>query len=250
MTRASIHAIVALTALLASSDARADNKSRGKALYEEGLRHYNVSEYAEAIKIWKEAYLLAKRPVLLFNIGQAYRLSGDCTQALTFYDSYRREQPKLDNQEELAQAETVCKTKLAEKPVEPSPPPADVTPPSPPPPAPAQLTHATSGMRKAGVVIGIAGVVTGGIAVYFASDASSTSDSLDQYSGEWEAAQQQQYEDGKRSEKLAWGLGLGGLGAIGVGVALYVLGGASTESSAVAVVPTRGGAQVGWSFTF
>jgi hypothetical protein len=249
MTRASIQLVVTLAALVASSNVQADTKSRGKELYEEGLRRYNVSEYTEAIRVWKEAYLVTKRPVLLFNIGQAYRLSGDCKQALTFYDSYRREQAKLDNQEELAEAESVCKAKLAE-PVAP-PPPATVTPP------PAERhdtveprTHATSGMRKAGVIVGIAGVVSGGLAVYFASDAGSTSDTLDDYRGEWGAEQHQLYDDGQRSEKLAWGLGIGGIGAIGVGVALFVLGGASSESSTVAVVPARGGAQVGWSITF
>jgi hypothetical protein len=256
MTRASIPAIVALLSILASGNALADSKSKGKGkgkeLYEEGLRHYNVAEYTEAIRVWKEAYLIAKRPVLLFNIGQAYRLSGDCTQALSFYDSYRREQPNLDNQAELSEAETLCKAKLAEKPVEPSPPPVAVTPPvTPPPPAPVR-SQPTSGMRKAGVIVGLAGIVTGGVAVYFARDSATTSDVLDGYRGEWGTTQDRQYADGQRSEKLAWGLGITGIAAIGAGVALFVLGGPSTESStsAVSVVPIRGGAQVGWSRSF
>jgi tetratricopeptide (TPR) repeat protein len=256
MTRASTCTVVALLSILAGSDALADKeKSKGKSskakeLYEEGLRRYNVAEYAEAIRVWKEAYLVSKRPVLLFNLGQAYRLSGDCTQALSFYDSYRREQPNLDNQAELSEAETLCKAKLAEKPVEPAPPPIIVTPP--PPPTQPSRPQTTSGMRTAGAIIGIVGVVSGGVAVYFASDAASTSDSLDNYRGEWGTTQKEQYADGTRSEKLAWGLGLTGIAAIGAGVTLFVLGGASTESStgAVTVAPIRGGAQVGWSRSF
>jgi len=252
MTRASTYAAVLL--MLCATPAFADNKSKdkskGKALYEEGLRHYNVSEYTEAIRVWKEAYLLSKRPVLLFNLGQAYRLSGDCTQALTFYDSYRREQSNLDNADELTEAENLCKAKLAEKPAEK---PQDTRPPDPvPPPAvvPPPPAHTASTMRKAGVVVGIAGVVSGGIAVYFATDVSSKSSELDGYEGEWGAKQDQLEADAKRSEKLAWGLGITGVTGISLGVALYVMGGASAESSSVAVVPTRGGARVGWTVRF
>lgn len=250
MTRASTSVAVILVSLLASHSVLADKgKNKGKELYEEGLRHYNVSEYAEAIRVWKEAYLISKRPVLLFNLGQAYRLSGDCTQALTFYDSYRREQPNLDNADELAEAEGLCKAKLAEKPTpaEPTRPPDPVAPPPVVAPPPA---HKTSTMRKAGVVVGIAGIVSGGVAVYFASDVSSKSSELDGYEGEWGAKQDALEADAKRSEKLAWGLGITGVTAISLGVALFVMGGAPAEASSVAVVPTRGGAQVGWTVRF
>lgn len=251
MTRAPTLAVFALLSLLATTQvAVADSKRTGKELYEEGLRRYNVAEYTEAVRVWKEAYIVSKRPVLLFNIGQAYRLSGDCTQALSFYDSYRREQANMDNADELTEAEALCKAKLAEKPPPPPPPPAVTSPPTAAPSTVPAVRRGTSGMRKAGVIVGIAGVMSSGVAVYFARDVGSKSDVLDDYRGEWGATQDALEADAKRSEKLAWGLGIGGVGAIGVGIALFVLGGASTESSGVAVVPTRGGAQVGWSVTF
>jgi tetratricopeptide (TPR) repeat protein len=247
--RASTIATLAVVSLAASSSAWADAKSkaRAKELYEEGLRHYNVAEYAEAIRVWKEAYLISKRPLLLFNLGQAYRLSGDCKQAMDFYDSYRREGATADNLKDLEEAEGVCKAKLAEKPAEP-----DTTPTVPAAPTtavPPPERHAT-GMRKAGIAVGIAGVVSGGVAIYFARDSASIHDEINLYRGEWDAAHAELNADGKRSENLAWAFGLGGVAAIGAGVALYVIGGTRAESSGVSLAPTRGGAQVAWSFVF
>lgn len=68
-------------------------EERAAALVDEGNRHYNVAEYAEAIKAYKEAYKLIPEPLLLWNLAQAYRLANDCTNALTFYKNYVREAP-------------------------------------------------------------------------------------------------------------------------------------------------------------
>src|SRR5258706_10982124 len=126
-------------AIAVSTTAHADDTLQAKQLYDVGLRHYNVAEYADAITAWKQAYLIAKKPILLFNIGQAYRLSGDCTQATTFYDSYAREAPNPSNQEELDQAIALCKTAPHDEPEhhEITPPPPDPTPIVPPSPTPA-----------------------------------------------------------------------------------------------------------------
>src|SRR5262245_20667264 len=105
-----IIACVALAVSPAIADDKAD-KAKAKQLYEEGLRHYNVAEYTEAIAAWKQAYLLSKRPLLLFNLGQAYRLSGDCGQAMRFYENYQTEEPSPKNADELEQAIALCKDK-------------------------------------------------------------------------------------------------------------------------------------------
>ena len=128
--------------LAALGTARADDKAKAKQLYDEGLRHYNVAEYTDAIAAWKEAYLLSKKPLLLFNIGQAYRLSGDCTHALLFYDNYAREQGDVPNQDELDQAVAACKTAPAAT-TPATPPPATTTAP-PAPPAPTATPPATT----------------------------------------------------------------------------------------------------------
>src|SRR5690348_18430374 len=104
--------MLGLALVLAATPAVADDKAKAKALYDEGLRHYQVAEYPEAIEAWKQSYLLSKKPLLLFNIGQAYRLSGDCKHAMTFYDNYQEADAKPSNQDELDQAVAACKTQL------------------------------------------------------------------------------------------------------------------------------------------
>lgn len=247
--------VLVMCAVAAISTAHADDKAQAKKLYEEGLRHYNLAEYAEAIRPWKDAYLLTKRPLLLFNIGQAYRLSGDCAQAMTFYESYAREQPNPKNQGELSDAEALCREKLAAKPAPPpvTPPPMTETGTAPtplPPPPPATAEQRPSYRRRnVGMIVGISGLALGGAAIYFALHAGKQADALDGYRGEWGAAQESIEARGRRDQKLAWGLGLGGAAAIGVGVALVMSGAGSSESS-VAVVPARGGAEVSWTVRY
>ncbi|MBA3393485.1 MAG: hypothetical protein H0T89_12625 [Deltaproteobacteria bacterium] len=244
--------------------APADDKVKAKNLYEEGLRHYNLAEYAEAIRLWKEAYLLTKRPLLLFNIGQAYRLSGDCTQAMTFYESYTREQPNPKNQAEVVDAEALCRAKLAASPAAPTPVEPRRTPTQPLFPAaadpaisgssataPARTDTARSGgKRTAGIIVGATGVVLEGVAIYFALDARKQAKKLDGYQGEWGDAQRDTEARGQRDQKLAWGFGLVGAGAIGVGIALYVLGGASSETTGVAIAPTATGGEISWTLRY
>jgi len=281
-------AFIGLTVLAAAvSTASADNKAKAKELYESGLNHYNLAEYPEAIKDWKEAYSLSKKPLLLFNIGQAYRLAGDCKLANIFYDNYQREEPAPKNQEELDQALALCaqgSTKPVDtkpvdtkpvdtkpvdtkpvdtKPVDTKPvdtrpldtSTVDTTPTQPtggrPNPAITGPRTTGGGLRKVGIGVGAAGVVLTGIGIYFALDSGSKSDELSGHTGEWTQEQEDLVDAGKRSEKLAWITGGFGAAALIAGGVLYVVGGPKqAESSQVSIAPTRGGAAVGWSFSF
>lgn len=78
------------------------------ALYDEGKRHFDIGEYAQAIASWKQSYLRSSAPLLLFNIAQAYRLSGNCAQANRFYLNYRRAEKHPKNQAELDKAMARC----------------------------------------------------------------------------------------------------------------------------------------------
>jgi hypothetical protein len=64
---------------------------QAKAEYDRGLKHYNLADYEPAITAFKRAYELSGKPELLFNIAQAYRLKGDCKQAVLVYRSFLRE---------------------------------------------------------------------------------------------------------------------------------------------------------------
>lgn len=248
----------------AHADAKKD-KARAKQLYDEGLTHYNLGEYQPAIEAWTESYKLSKSPLLLFNIGQAYRLSGDCSKANTFYDSYQREEPEPANKDELDQALALCKK--PDKPVvmdTPIPPPKQPDRPVVAPdkpvvaPLPTPVAHDDGnpghGKRLAGVVIGAGGLVLGGAGIVFALGAKHAANDLDGFSGEWGDKQIATQNRGKRDQKLAWALGGGGIVALGVGVTLYVMGkGEEHAAPAVAIVPApdaAGGGLATWTTAF
>jgi len=269
--------MLGLCFVLAATPALADDKAKAKKLYDEGLRHFQVAQYTQAIDAWKESYLLSKKPLLLFNIGQAYRLSGDCKQAMTFYDNYTDAEPSPKNQDELDQAVAACKDKVDKpatppanptttttttttttetKPVEAKPvetKPVETKPVETKPVAPASepaqpAPEASGGHRKLAIGLMVAGGVLEAGAVYFALDGRSKMRDV-QNAAAWDQAAKDAQSAGQRDNKLAIGFAVGGAAALVAGVVLVVTGGHSAESG-VAIVPTREGAQVGWSHSF
>jgi tetratricopeptide (TPR) repeat protein len=271
--------ILGLTILVAAaSPALANDKAKAKALYEQGLKHYNLAEYPEAIKAWKEAYSLSRRPLLLFNIGQAYRLAGDCKLASTFYDNYQREEPNPKNQDELDSALALCAKpvdkpidkpvdKPADKPVDK---PANVIDKQPPEAAgdtpdpklgpvpgdghgPVDADAAESrggGLRKAGIGVAAAGLVMSGAGIYFALDSRNAANEVGGHMGEWGQPQMDIEARGERSATLAWVMGGLGIAAIAAGGVMIAIGGPKATESQMAVVPTRGGVAFGYGFRF
>jgi tetratricopeptide (TPR) repeat protein len=240
--------LVAIALVLAATPAAADDKARAKHLYDDGLAHYNVGEYAAAIESWKQAYVIQPKPILLFNIGQAYRLSGDCAQATTFYDRYASDAPPGFDQDELDHARALCP--VTTKPVEPAvvdtkPAPIVTTPPpigaAPPPPSHRQ--------RTAGIVVGAAGLAIDAAAIFFAIDSASQNHTLDHFTGEWTQAQEDIQKRGRRDVVLAYALGAGGTAALITGAVLFVLD-RSSDEHAVSVTPLRGGASLVWARPF
>lgn len=100
--------VVCAVAHSARADAQDDN-TKAEALYVEGKRHFDLAQYGPAIASWKASYLLSSASLLLFNIGQAYRLSGNCAEANRFYLNYKRVEPKPSNRVELEVAMKKCK---------------------------------------------------------------------------------------------------------------------------------------------
>lgn len=267
--------ILGITIVLAASAARADDKAQAKALYDEGLRHYNIAEYTQAIDDWKQSYLLSKKPLLLFNIAQAYRLSGDCKQAMTFYDNYTNAEPNPKNQDELDQAVATCKDKLSQAPTDTKPAdtkPADTkpvdtnpVPPKPvetrpvetrpvvlhqPPPPPAPETS-SSGHRGLAIGIAVAGGVLEAGTVYFALDGHAKQSSLESYIAQthaFDAHAKDLQSRGQLDNNLAWGCGIAGGVALVAGAVLLATGHGSEH--AVAVAPAPGGVQIGFSGRF
>ena len=259
-----------LALLLLASVAHADDKvGRAKQLYADGKRYYDVADYQKAIEAWKQAYVLASAPMLLFNIGQAYRLGGDCANALRFYASYEREAPKLSNKDELDEARSRCDPHptnanppepIAAKPVEtavveaPKPEPAKPEPAKPQLPPPVVVEPARPAVqtrvvddgateRYVGLGVGAAGVGLAITSIVLASRASSTAHEVEIYRGEWGPAQQDLQAHGHTLATWSWITGIAGVVGLGAGATLFVLG---HHTSTITIEPTG----VAWSGSF
>jgi tetratricopeptide (TPR) repeat protein len=64
---------------------------------------YNLGSYEEAARHYEAAYRLVQDPVLLFNLGQSWRLGGQPERALAAYRSYLRTAPAGAQNRELVE---------------------------------------------------------------------------------------------------------------------------------------------------
>jgi hypothetical protein len=250
---------------------REKDRKEARALYDEGLRHYNVAEYTEAITAFKASYLLSGDSKLLFNVAQSYRLSGDCEQGLRFYKNFLRENPHAANVAEVDTAVARCEAAPAPAAVAPAPAPAVPlaavpppqavsTPPPPPVPAPAPAPIRVSsrapenpghGHRVAGVTLGILGLVTAGTGVALGLEGRAQLRRLDAIPGEWGQEEKRREHNAQRMETAGQILaGVGGT-ALAAGVVLYLMGGNETkETPSVALAPSPDGLRMVWACGF
>lgn len=64
-----------------------------RTLYQAGKRKYQLGDYDRAITLFKQAYEEQPAPAYLYNIAQAYRLEGNCPQALAYYRKFLAAKP-------------------------------------------------------------------------------------------------------------------------------------------------------------
>ena len=102
-------ALTVAAALSAALPAHADNALRperipnkARELAEKGRKHHESGDYTAAVAAFKEAYVLAPSPSLLFNIAQAYRLAGNCDESAWMYRRFLDTDPR-GPQRDLAQ---------------------------------------------------------------------------------------------------------------------------------------------------
>jgi tetratricopeptide (TPR) repeat protein len=135
--------VVVLAVTLAGGRALGDDAKLARQHFEDGSRLYDLGKFREAAREYEEAYKLKPVPVLLFNIGQAYRGAGEVTQAINAYRSYLRKVPAAPNRADVeALLDKLEKSAEAERhPPPPAPTPApqpepQLTPTAPPTTAP------------------------------------------------------------------------------------------------------------------
>lgn len=129
-----------------------DRPAKAKQLYVEGMAHFQLDEWDQAIESWQSGFRLAPAPQFLYNIAQAYRLSKRPEQALSYYKKYLYMAPKAGNRGEverhiqlltsLVEAENRNSTRppVATMPVKPRPESATESPATPPPAPPPVVT--------------------------------------------------------------------------------------------------------------
>jgi tetratricopeptide (TPR) repeat protein len=234
---------------------------KAKAIYDEGLRFYNIGEYQQAIARFKESYVVVPAPLLLFNIAQAYRLAGDCDQALRSYRTYLREVPKPANKDQVDKAIAICEKVVAT----PDPQPVEPAPVEPRPPVVASAPTDEDGgedaeveddseepearpgrvKRIAGIALGVTGVAIAVTGVYFGLRASSQASDIEGFDGVWDEDWESTEKAQKRNAVLGPVLIGVGLGAIAGGAVLYIMGHREAEEAAgdteVSLAPTGDG---------
>lgn len=250
----------ALVVLLLASRAFADGSgddptAKAKQLYTEGKRYYDVADYAHAIESWKQAYVLSSAAMLLYNIGQAYRLSGDCTSALRFYATYEREAGADVDKAGLDEARARCNP----QPTGANPPPTFPVSPQPAPastlhdvgmerpPGPAREHDSGGSMKTAGIVTAVGGAALLGLGLYLEHVASDDAAQVESYKGVWTKTQQDWQSSGQSAS--TWGAIATGAGvaALAGGVVLYYFG---MRSDRMDVAVTPHAATVSWSVSF
>jgi serine/threonine-protein kinase len=236
------------------------------AAYQEARRLYDLREWDAAIAKFKEAYRIRPDAPSLFNIAQSNRLKGDCTEALNFYKTYKRNFPKEKNidkvdkfiadMEECAKTAPVKTEPVKTEPVKTEPVKTEPVKTEPakteprPDPGPPERSDPGKPKRVAGLVVGGLGVVSLGASVFFGLRARTASkDAEAAMMGEtWNPSIETRGETAARNGKIAVGVGVA---LVGTGVVLYILGRKSSdESAAVGVVPSSDGATLVWGNRF
>jgi tetratricopeptide (TPR) repeat protein len=250
MRRSAVAIAVALTASVASAQPApapidAENVARAKA--ESAKAAFDRGEYKIAVENYREAYRLMPRPGLLYNLGQAYRLSGMCAEAADAYREYLRLVPETEYrttvEQNLAAAEICARDAKAAKEREAARVRAGM---AVDPVAAERANRRAHAMRRTGMGLAAVGgglVIAGG---YFAYDAKRAADEVSDFyegGGAWDEIAGADAR-GRRSQLVSRVTFATGIAALAGGITLYVLG------QRAEVAPTPGGAQtvVSWRF--
>lgn len=80
--------LVALVSSAASAQVRGPADQQALALYEQGSAAYTEGRYEDAVRAFSEAYRLSPRPLLLFNLANAYERIGRYRAAAEMLEGY------------------------------------------------------------------------------------------------------------------------------------------------------------------
>ncbi|MGE0550009.1 MAG: tetratricopeptide repeat protein [Kofleriaceae bacterium] len=234
------------SAALAGPELDRETRDKVRDLFERGVRHYDIGEYDQAIDLLKEGYRLSAAPGFLFNIAQAYRRKGDCSEALRFYRDSLRIEPDSPYRDEVTRRITEMERCVADQPVA-SPTVTIVVPPA----APPQPDTVGPALKIAGIVTASVGVAVLGTGSYFGLSARAKQDECTDSpctANRFAALD----AEARRHNKLAKILLPVGGGVVVVGGIVWFVGWrrARSETLPVTVGVTGTAATVSWSAEF
>lgn len=245
----------------AAADDTADRKARAAALVEAASAAQAKGDYPTAIARLREAYDVIPHPELLYNLGQAYRLSDQPWDAIDEYERYLAVEPKGRFASQARQHLARLKKAVAGKtrPVEPPPPPPpphdeppppppphDEPPPPPPEPSRVVVTRPVPGWRRpTAITLAVLGAAGVGAGTYFGLRARSISDELTGHDGAWTDELLAKQDQGRTAQTYAIvGWAAGGAALLG-GVVLFALDQSARGHREITVAPTATGTTVG-----
>ena len=230
---------------------------KARVAADQGRAYHDAGDYRNAIVAFKEAYVMAPSPGLLFNLAQAYRLQGNCDDASLMYRRYLGTAPTAAGRT-LAEAHlTTVERCLRKRGLRIG---ADEAPHlAMGLPAQGQVLHARSAdLRRArlqkdlGVGLTLGGAVAVGLALYYANDAYRAASELEAAyarGAKWREVEPID-ERGERAATRAARFGVGGGLAMAGGVTLYLLGRRAERLAPLSITPTSHGAQVSLAWQY
>jgi hypothetical protein len=240
---------VALPGLCVAMAARAGDRGA----QERAARKACLSgDYAKGIELLSDLFLDTRDPTHIFNQGRCYEQNSRYGEAIARFREYLRKATKIapsdradtekhiaDCQALLAQPEKAAVTPAAPTPVlVPEPPPAEPTVPvarSAQASTTAETARSGRGLRIAGVLCGLVGLVSIGTGIYYYSRARSLSETVN--------PSPSVQQDGKDAETMQWVFYSVGAAGVVAGTGLFLWGwrsNASTDAPAAAIGPMVG----------
>ncbi|HEY5925491.1 MAG TPA: tetratricopeptide repeat protein [Kofleriaceae bacterium] len=243
--------IAVLVAVAAPAAAGPTAVEQAKARFKQGKAYQDVGQYERAAAEYKAAYELDRRPEMLFNVAQAYRLAAKKQDALDYFKRYLDAQPSGAGADEARKHVAALTMELEEEkraqqaqPVEP-PPVEKPLPVEPPPPVATVETRNSPTLRIAGLATAGAGVIALAVGVKFGLDARADADAISNKDmSAWTAEDKARFENGEaanRNMAIAYGVG----GALVIGGAVMYFVGSRTQVTPVVAPQSAGLAVMG-----
>ena len=234
---------------------------KARKLAEHGREMHQRGQYDRAITAFKEAYVIAPSPGLLFNIAQAYRLQGNCEDAVLMYKRFLQTGPdpgaRSVAEQHLGTVERCVQKRTLNIPLPEQMAYLNV----PPPPGPEKvivtdkrdIERPTEIKKDVGIGLTIGGGLALATAAYFgyrAYDAERDVERAYERGAKWNEIKDI-HARGESAERAAKIFAVGGGLAVVGGVTLWVIGRRDERANQLAVTPTaKGGAAVSYSWQF